>query len=296
VGRYREHGVSHRRRFLKRLAALAGAATVVGCYPIFVERYRLHVNRYRVTVPRLPAAFDGYTIAFLSDLHLGLLNRESFINRAIAAANQSGADLIACGGDYVHEWPPAREIDNAWRMLRQLQAPDGVIAVLGNHDHWADTARSLLCLSESGFDLRHRTRSIERDGQRLWFAGAGDLWEDHLPLDDMLGEVPTDECRVVLAHNPDTADSSFGQRVDFMLCGHTHGGQVRIPGLGAPVLPVANRRYSSGVLSANRGFPMLISRGIGWAVYPVRFNCPPEVAVVSLHRAPETSWQPAGRA
>lgn len=98
-------------------------------------------------------------------------------------------------------------------------------------------------------NMRGKAGSIARDGQQLWFAGGGDLWEDH---------------------------------IDLILAGHTHGGQVRIPFWGAPVLPVGNKAYASGVIRSSKGHTMFISRGIGWAIYPVRFNCFPEIAVVTL--------------
>jgi predicted MPP superfamily phosphohydrolase len=113
-------------------------------------------------------------------------------------------------------------------------------------------------------------------------AGAGDLWEDHSDLDDLLRKVPGSECRIVLAHNPDTADTKYSSRVDLMISGHTHGGQVDIPFVGTPVLPVRNKNYSSGLKRSPRGCRVFISKGIGWAIYPVRFNCFPEIAVLEL--------------
>ena len=129
---------------------------------------------------------------------------------------------------------------------------------------------------------RHRVTSIDRHGSKLWLAGAGDLWEDHKSLDGLLSTIPKSDCRIVLAHNPDTADTEFSSRVDLMISGHTHGGQVRIPFVGTPVLPVRNKTYSSGLKTSLRGKKVFISRGIGWAVYPVRFNCFPEIAVLEL--------------
>jgi hypothetical protein len=172
-----------------------------------------------------------------------------------------------------------------------LAAPAGVYAVLGNHDHWADTERSLYWLEKTGQNLRHRTATIARDGQRIWLVGAGDLWEDHVGLDGLLSGIPDGECRIVLAHNPDTADTDFSARVDLILAGHTHGGQVNLPFIGPPVLPVKNKTYSSGLKFSPRGAPVFISRGIGWAVYPVRFNCLPEIAVLEL--VPSAARTPA---
>jgi uncharacterized protein len=167
-------------------------------------------------------------------------------------------------------------------MMAQLEAERGVFSVLGNHDHWADTDRSLYWLDRAGQNLRHRVIPIEKDGKRIWLAGAGDLWEDHRSIDRLLEDVPADACRIVLAHNPDTADTPTTERVDLLIAGHTHGGQVRIPFLGAPVLPVRNKTYSCGLKTSPRGTRVFISKGVGWSVYPIRFNCPPEIAVLEL--------------
>lgn len=91
---------------------------------------------------------------------------------------------------------------------------------------------------------------------------------------------------VVLAHNPDSANTSYRKRIDLMISGHTHGGQVNLPFLGAPFLPVQNKEYSSGLKRSPRGCPVFISKGIGWAICPVRFNCFPEIAVLELVPAP----------
>jgi hypothetical protein len=154
--------------------------------------------------------------------------------------------------------------------------------VLGNHDHGADTARSLYWLEKSGQGIRGKAIAIERGGHQLWIAGGGDYWEDHIAIDTVLEPIPREAQRILLVHNPDSADSVFTRHVDLILAGHTHGGQVRIPFWGAPVLPVRNKSYSSGILRTSKGHTMFVSRGIGWAIYPVRFNCFPEIAVLEL--------------
>jgi len=270
-----------RRRFLK-LAGGAGAVGVAASYPVFVERYIVLTNTYRIPVPNLPPAFAGLRIVHLTDLHYGFLVPMSLIRSVVARANRIKRDLIVCTGDYVHEKRATDQIDAVWPVLSGLDAPSGVLSVLGNHDHWADTERSRHWLGKTGQDLSHRVRPITRANSRLWFAGAGDLWEDHQDLDGLLDEIPEDECRIVLAHNPDTADTKSTSRVDLMLSGHTHGGQVDIPFVGTPILPVRNKSYSHGLKTSPRGFPVFISRGIGWAVYPMRFNCFPEIAVLEL--------------
>lgn len=270
-----------RRQFLKHSCAF-GSLGLMGSYPVFIERYIVLTNTYRIPVPNLPKAFAGSRIVHLSDLHYGPLVPLGLIQNVISRANLLKPDLIVCTGDYVHERNAARQIDQVWPVLSQLCAPLGVYSVLGNHDHWADTNRSDYWLKRSRQDLRHKAVRIEREGQRLWMAGAGDLWEDHKSLDALLAEVPDCECRIVLAHNPDTADTRYSCRVDLMVCGHTHGGQVDIPFIGTPVLPVRNKDYSSGIKRSPRGCKVFISKGIGWSIYPIRFNCFPEIAVLEL--------------
>ncbi len=162
-------------------------------------------------------------------------------------------------------------------------------SVLGNHDHWGSTERSLYWLEKSGHNLRGKVTYLEKNGQRVWFAGIGDFHEDPLLLDPILQQIPENECRIVLAHNPDSADTAFDGRIDLMIAGHTHGGQVNIPFYGPPVLPVKNKNYSFGLKMSTKQHQVFISRGIGWAIYPVRFNCYPEVPLLQLTRAHHSS-------
>lgn len=270
-----------RRKFLK-LAGYSGLLGLVASYPLFAERYIVLTNTYRIPVPNLPRAFSGFRIVHVTDLHYGFLVPLSLIKSVIARANRIARDVILCTGDYVHERRSTKQMDTVWPVIAELTAPVGVFSVLGNHDHWADTSRSQYWLSRTGQDLRHKARRIERDGSSLWLVGAGDLWEDHRRLDDLMSSIPESECRLVLAHNPDTADTEFCSRVDLMVSGHTHGGQVDIPFVGTPLLPVRNKSYSSGLKTSPKGTRVFISKGIGWAVCPVRLNCLPEIAVLEL--------------
>jgi len=269
-----------RRRFLQCAGGL-GALGLVASYPVLIERHLVWTNTYRIPVPNLPQAFSGFRLVQLTDLHHGFLVSPRFLQRVIRRANRIEADAIICTGDYV-KGRKIEAIDEVWPLLAELKAPSGVFSILGNHDHWADTERSQYWLNQTGQNLRHRSIPFERDGERLWITGAGDLWTDHKSLDELLKNVPKSDCRIVLAHNPDTADSDFSTRVDLMISGHTHGGQVCVPFYGPPVLPVRNKTYSSGLKASPRGTKVFISRGIGWSIYPIRFNCFPEIAVLEL--------------
>ncbi|MGR8934928.1 MAG: metallophosphoesterase [Gammaproteobacteria bacterium] len=269
-----------RRTFLKWVLA-SGTVALIGSYSVFVERQIVLVNRYRIPLYDLPPAFHGFTIAHLTDLHLGYLVSAAFIEEIVQRTNRLNADIIVCTGDYVHERNTVAEIDQVWPILNKLRAKEGVYSVLGNHDHWADTQRSLYWLERSGQDIRHRHQAIYRGKQRILVGGAGDLWGDKLHIDRAFAGSDEQDCRILLAHNPDAVDSDFTTPVSLVLSGHTHGGQVVIPFWGPPRLPVENERYSSGLIPTAKT-QLFISRGIGWAIVPVRFNCYPEIAVLEL--------------
>lgn len=278
----------NRRVFLKRMlppAALAAA----GLYPGVLVHRRVQINHYQLPVARLPKSFIGLRIAQLTDLHYGLGVSLNFIKGLVRRTNDIGADIIVCTGDYVRGRDKPALADAVWPLLAELKAPLGVFAVLGNHDHWTSRERSRYWLTQTGFDIERKAVSIARDGKRLWLAGATDLWEDWEPLDAFLSNIPDNACRIILAHNPDTADMPTGKPVDAVIAGHTHGGQVAFPWIGAPLLPVRNKSYAQGCQRSARGTSVFISRGLGWAILPIRFNCAPEIAVLELAAAADLS-------
>lgn len=270
----------NRRTFLK-LAFFGGTAALVGSYPMVIERNLVQVNRYRIPVANLPSSFDGFTIAHLTDLHLGFLVSESFIENVVQRTNKLGADIIVCTGDLVHQKNTVSEIDKVWPILAKLEARDGVYSVLGNHDHWADTKRSLYWLERTGQNIRHACKPVYRGKDRILIGGAGDLWQDELRIDKTFAASDENDCRILLCHNPDTIDTRYNTPLSLVVSGHTHGGQVVIPFYGPPLLPVKNKKYSSGLIATPKT-QLFISRGIGWSMYPVRFNCCPEIAVLEL--------------
>lgn len=259
---------------------IGGGAFLLASYPFLIERLIVRVNTYRIPVRNLPESFEGFTIIHLSDLHYGPYMSKGMIENVVERVNRMERDIVVNTGDNVCQRRSEQVVDEIWPVLRQISAPLGVYAVLGNHDHWANTARSLEWLEKSGQNLRHRAVSIQKEGGRIWLGGAGDLWEDENGIDLAFSAAPAGECKILLAHNPDSADLPFTTPVDLVLSGHTHGGQVVFPFIGPPLLPVRNRDYASGfVQSSERG--VFISRGVGCTL-PVRFNCPPEIAVLKL--------------
>lgn len=277
----------NRRQFLKT-ALSGGAIVLIGSYPILIERMWVQINHYKIPVPDLPPAFNGFTIAHLTDIHLGDLVSEAFVAGVIQRTNQLNTNIIVCTGDYVNEIDSSKDIDRVWPLLSKLSAKEGVYSVLGNHDHWANTGRSLYWLERSGQNIRHQAKAIYRGRERIIIGGTGDLWHDRLNIDSTFAPFEPSDCKIVLAHNPDSVDSEFNSRVSLVLSGHTHGGQVVIPFIGPLRLPVENQQYSSGLIMTPKT-PLFISRGIGWSILPVRFNCYPEIAVLELVRPFKTA-------
>ena len=269
-----------RKKLLDTTFRLGGVALAFG-YSLFIERFSFQINLYKIPVPNLPEKFNKFRIVHLTDLHYGFQMSESVIRLIIQKVNKLSKNIIVCTGDYIHKKNCIPHIDRVWPILSQLKAKDGVYTVLGNHDHWGSYKRSIFWLKKSGQNIRHMAKPIEKNGQRIWIGGSGDLWEDELGIDIAFQNVPEGECKILLAHNPDTADQNFLTRIDLMISGHTHGGQVKIPWIGTPHLPVVNKKYSNGFIKAEKCH-IFISRGIGWTLMPIRINCPPEIAILEL--------------
>jgi predicted MPP superfamily phosphohydrolase len=181
--------------------------------------------------------------------------------------------------------------------LAQLRARIGVVAVLGNHDWWEDEARTRRAFDAAGIPLLDNGRRILTPGRRLVreaaeglaVCGVGDLWEDLQDYEHALGGLPAGMTRLLLAHNPDVAEEPGlvrgGRRVDLLLSGHTHGGQVRLPGLGTPLVPSRyGQKYAQGLIQGPV-CPVFVSRGIGVSMLPLRCGVSPEIAVLELRTA-----------
>jgi predicted MPP superfamily phosphohydrolase len=271
------------------ISSLAAAPVVYGG---FVEPFFLNVRRYRLQIADLPAAFDGLRIVHLSDTHYGPFVPLLHLQRAIMASNALSPDLVFLTGDYIQR--TRRAIDPGIGAFSGLHARIGVYAVLGNHDHWESES---LCrdafrrISVPLLDNRHLfiTQSgVQENASKhptLCIAGVGDLWEGWVDFEKALRGVPHKQPRLLLSHNPDTAEMvPRSERVDAMFSGHTHGGQMSLPGLGTPFVPSRyGNRYAGGLCKGPAG-PVLVSRGVGMSVFPLRFLAPPEISLITLAR------------
>ncbi len=272
----------NRNRLIK-FGFVSGLGALLSSSPMTIRRKLFQINTYEIPVANLPSSFHGFSIAHLTDIHYGRLMSRKVIQYLVHKTNSLKTDAIVCTGDYIRERNKPHHIDIVWPELCKLKAKHGVYSVLGNHDHWGSFEKSMNWLRKSGQNVRHKAKAINKGPERIWIGGAGDHWEDDDLVDKAFKKVPRRDCKILLAHNPDTADTHFNTRVDLMISGHTHGGQVIIPVLGVPFLPVKNKLYNSGFIKSNKT-NIYISRGLGWSVVPFRYNCLPELSVLKLIR------------
>ncbi len=270
-----------RRGFLAR-AALGATATglAAGAYP-FLEARWLRLTRRTIAVPRLPSSFRGLSVAFLSDLHHGPFVGLDYIRHAIDWTNSSRPDLVLLGGDYVSASP--RYFAPVCEAMGRLRAPMGRFATLGNHDVRESGPVCRSELARVGLELLdNRGVHLRRGGDRLLIAGVADLWTEEPDVARALGEARDGDAAIVVSHNPDYAEYAPDPRVSLMICGHTHGGQVVMPGVGAIVLPSRfGRKYAGGLVQAP-AHPVFVGRGVGTSGPPVRFYCRPEIVLLTL--------------
>jgi len=270
-----------RRRFWKRAAIGAAAVSAAGAgYPLLEAKW-CRLTRRTIAVPRLPASFRGITVAFLSDLHHGKYVGLDYLRNAVDWTNALKPDLVLLGGDYVSHSP--RYIAPVCEIMGRLRAPLGRFAVLGNHDHWESASQCREALDDQGLErIDNRGVWLRRGGDRLRIAGVGDLWADAQFLPLALEGAHEGDAVVLLSHNPDYAEYADDPRVSLMLSGHTHGGQIVVPGVGALVLPSNFGRKYAGGLAQGPNFPVYVGRGVGTSGPPVRFYCRPEIVLLTL--------------
>lgn len=286
-----------RRGFLQGGAAVAAAGGLALCADaLFVGPNRPVLNRVDIHLHRLPDAFDGFTIAQLSDFHYDPEFSARPIRISVEMVNRLQPDLVVLTGDFVttpyfanrlhrNLEKAADEAEPCGALLNKLKSKVGVMSVIGNHDGNCGADRVRAILRSQGLPVMFdESLPIERDGEKLWIAGLDDN-PDETDLTAALKKVPADEPVVVLIHEPDTADFVSKYPVDLQLSGHSHGGQVRLPLVGPVYLPELARKYPSGLRKVG-GLTLYTNVGIGTIGVPVRLNCPPEVTLFTLRAVP----------
>jgi predicted MPP superfamily phosphohydrolase len=278
-----------RRKFLLAGAAAAGVATLGT--DGFVQSNHPHLVEIEIPLARLPEAFDGFRLVQLSDFHYDEHFSAIPIRKSVAVVNDLRPDLIALTGDFVTvpilERPAslraaAATVEPCAALLHELQAPK--YAILGNHDAIASPDHVVRALESANITvLRNQSVAIERGRDRMWLAGIDDLLRGRPDMSATLANISEKETTILLAHEPDFADDASLSPVDLQLSGHSHGGQIWIPGIGAPWLPPMARRYPRGLHQLGN-LTLYTNIGIGTIRAPIRINCPPEITLITLRK------------
>jgi hypothetical protein len=243
----------------------------------FIEKYLLVNKTYKIKVNK--KAFNGYKIIFLTDFHYSEFVSLKLIRKVVKQVNDLEADLILLGGDYVTS--RIGQIDPVFNELKHLKAKDGIYGVIGNHDY--DTSKSLVleAMGNSGIiSLDNKAYWIDKNGERIRIGGVADNLFDKPDINPTINNTLPDDFIIVVSHNPDYVEKIKSEKIDLMLSGHTHGGQVTVFGLYAPYIP-AKQKYRTGLKIVNR-ISLIISNGIGVVGLPIRFFARPQVVIIEL--------------
>jgi uncharacterized protein len=279
-----------RRRFLVGGAyALGGLALYSG----EVERHWIEISPSDVFLPGLPQDFDGFRIVQISDIHLDEFTEAFFVREVVNRVNRLNPDAVLITGDFVtSEFAPTNfAIGAAWQCAGLL---DGLAcrqryAVLGNHDLMVGPQQIAEALADHGITLlRNAHLPLERSTGRIWLAGLDDPVQGQpspeVAIPDSIRNLPHEPI-ILMCHAPDYADKLLthpaSSSVALMLCGHTHGGQIRLPLIGAMALPAMGRKYVEGWFRLGQ-MQLHVNRGIGTVGVPFRFDCPPEISLLTL--------------
>jgi len=280
-------GIS-RRTFLRIAGATGVAGAATGAYVFGIEPIWLRTVRHEVPIEGLDPRLDGFRIAQLSDLHVGAGVPLDYLREAVDRALSLEPDAIVMTGDFVHRGGQTGAVRDACKAVEGLRAPLGTFGVLGNHDHGVYNASRRVApagggmvkesLGAAGVRILSNTSTLLQrpDGAAVRLAGFADLWSGGFDP-TALPRAPSHKT-IALSHNPDTAPEVARQTdASLILCGHTHGGQVSIPFMGPPILPIRLRKFAAGPYDLGSA-RLYVNRGVGW-LRRVRLFVRPEVTL-----------------
>ena len=279
-----------RRKLLGRVLGVGAFAAASGVYGRQIEPFWVDWHDVPMPIRNLPKSFEGFRITQLTDLHAGDAVPFTYLRRVVEEVKKAKPDLVVVTGDLVNH--NLESVEPISKLLAEIEVP--VIASLGNHDYDISTAsvgrpaRIADALEASlvplGITLlRNRATALTHPDGRLWFVGLEDIWSGRFFPQLAFAGVDVREPTIALSHNPDTAMELDGYGVQWILAGHTHGGQVRLPGVGALVMNVQNTQFQQGRFALPHS-TLYVSRGVGY-LKQIRVFCRPEVPTFVLSRA-----------
>jgi len=281
-------GLITRRRFLQLMLGTASAAVVPGTYVHWIEPRWVEYVPVDMPLRHLPPRLQGLTLVQLSDLHIGNRFDWEYIVRTLEHTRRLQPDFVVYTGDFI-TYESAEQLDQLATVMQHAPLGRlGTAAILGSHDYgpnWSNpriAEQVVRCLDGVGITVLRNEVGLFAG---LQIAGADDWWGTNFDLEAVTSGLGPGLPTIVLSHNPDTVDLPLwaGYR-GWILSGHTHGGQVRLPGQSPLLLPVRNKRYTAGRFDLSDGRHLYINRAVG-CLWPVRFNIRPEVTIFSLRAA-----------
>jgi predicted MPP superfamily phosphohydrolase len=273
----------NRRSFLKisGAALFAGLSAVMAYLYLGNEVYNPVIEHVEIPIKGLPSIMEGFRIVQISDIHYYPITTLKLVDQAVQMANELKPDLILLTGDYV--WHDVDVIYDLMPYLARLNAKHGVFAILGNHDLWTDVNVVTNAFAEVQLPLLvNEGLPITRGSHSLYLACLDDGWSGNPDLSAAMENWPENAPTVLLMHEPDLANKySQDPRINLQLSGHSHGGQIRFPVMGALVYPYLSWQYPIGLYDVN-GMWLYTNRGLGTTNIPLRVNCAPEITELTL--------------
>lgn len=263
---------------------LFSAISISACFVYsLIEPYLLRTSVTTFHDSDVPENFIGKKIVFASDFHLDKFSSPRRIAQIVEKINSLQPDIIILGGDYVTD--EKEYLQPCFDELKLLQAPLGVYGVTGNHDSRASYRLTVQYMEAAGIiPLENEAGWIELGGQKIKLGGVKTSYGEESDAEPTTDDTRIDDFIILASHNPDFAEDLHTDRIDLMLTGHTHGGQVTLFGLYAPYIPSDyGQKYLTRFQTVN-GTPVLVSNGVGTSALPIRFFARPEINEVILEK------------
>jgi predicted MPP superfamily phosphohydrolase len=280
-------GPSKPKRVIRAVVGLV-LLLILSClvWGVFIEPGRLIVHQETIQIDNLPKELSGLRIALVADIHSGgPFIDDHKLRTIVELTNQQNPDLILLLGDYMspNSWHSRRvEPEVTAAVMKNLHAPLGVYAVLGNHDWWYNGGKVRRAFEANGIPvLDDEVTEIKWQNGSFWLVGLADFWTRPQHVSETIAKVPQGAPIIAITHNPDVFPG-LPRSVPLLLAAHTHGGQVNLPLIGTPIVPSRfGRKYTAGHVFEN-GHHMFVTTGIGTSILPVRFRVPPEIVILTI--------------
>lgn len=281
------------RKFIRRIISFTIFLAIVGIIGFsysYYEARNLNVRKYDFVHKDIPNSFIDKKILFISDIHCNEYYTPADVADLVKLANRMKPDIIVLGGDNTNA--DTTYSTSFFKEISNLKAAYGVYSVLGNHDYWEDLELIKKGINQCGFNVCDNVSYwIYEGADSIKIGGVGDMWEEEQILERTIYDVSSNDFCILLSHNPDFIEEINTDKVDLMLSGHTHGGQVTIFGLYAPIMPSAwkphlkntGQKYRYGWKELN-GVQLYVTTGVGMGKFPFRFFAPPEIVEITLKK------------